>query len=116
MVRSFVCLMGYIIIIIITIINGSAALLLGFGRFFSFLIPHIIGRFLVRAFSPTQGLTNLDIIHCPVFYLSKLRFRRMDSLRLQVEPTQMGPTEGGSLRLRSGDITDNVQNCDSYTE
>jgi hypothetical protein len=41
----FVCFMGNIIIIIlITIINGSAVLLLDFGRFFSFLFPYKISR------------------------------------------------------------------------
>jgi hypothetical protein len=60
----------------------------------------------------------LNIIHRPVFY-SKQNFSKTGfCLRLQVEPTQLGPIDGANLRFWKFQIKDegmdNIQNCDSH--
>jgi hypothetical protein len=42
-------------------------------------------------------ITILDIIHRPVFYLKQDFSDTGFCLRLQVEPTQMGPTDRATL-------------------
>jgi hypothetical protein len=46
-------------------------------------------------------ITILDIIHRCVFYLKLDASETAYSLRLQVEPTQMGLIERGNLRVRN---------------
>jgi hypothetical protein len=40
---------------------------------------------------------NLDIIHCPLFYLKHYISETEFCHRLQVEPTQLDPTDRASL-------------------
>jgi hypothetical protein len=46
-------------------------------------------------------ITDLDIIHCPALYLKHYFLETRFCLSLQVEPTQMGPTERTSLCYRT---------------
>jgi hypothetical protein len=57
-------------------------------------------------------ITILDIIHHPVLYRKHGISETGFSLRLQEEPTQVGPLERASLCLRL--MTENVKNRDSH--
>jgi hypothetical protein len=48
----------------------------------------------------------LDIIHRPVFYLEHNVSETGFCLRLQVEPTKLGPKDEASFCLRSGQETE----------